>query len=525
MNKLTRNQIMCGTFLMAVALIMYLLNVFTPLFCDDWHYVFIFGTTEPITSLGGIIKSQCAHYLGFNGRFLVHSVVQLFDGILGKGMFNVFNAVMFVVFLYSMALVTSDEKKYYFKIMSLAFLLLFLVLRGFKYSFLWLSGSVNYLWVATALLIFHHYLQRERVPDKALFPLTMFGFICGWSNEAFIIGLGAAYFFYYLFHRDQLSRHRRYMLAAFYLGALLVVLSPGSINRALHGSSTFHYGLMFNLIHMKNVGIVYVLLLMMVYKLISSPKQFVAWARHEQVWLIATVVAFLFVLPTGAVTEHSRFGIEFFAMVLILRSVNWERIVNWPFAVADVAVVAFAAYITVCCHKYYLTDIEELAQLDNGSTLVMTSQPDIPSFVHDYILDYSEVYTGYDMKPYGYAREWIPDYYGVEDVLFLPRAFVEDVRRKPSTYNEFKTFGNLPFYAKRVPTSRQVHAAALQYKDPSYFSYLPKSLYPLGRIVTGEPEAIIGSNPSSIELDGQRYILIHRTWPDQDKRLKSIRLE
>ena len=101
------NKVLCAALLVAVTLVMWFFNHYTTLFLDDWHYAFIFGTLKPIRSIGDIFISQWHHYFEFtNGRFIAHFFVQLFDGILGKGAFNVFNAVFFALFIYVLAFVT-----------------------------------------------------------------------------------------------------------------------------------------------------------------------------------------------------------------------------------------------------------------------------------------------------------------------------------------------------------------------------------------------------------------------------------
>ena len=57
-------------------IIFYILNHFTPLYSDDWHYNFIYGTFENINSLSDIIKSQYIHYFNVNGRFISHTIIQ-----------------------------------------------------------------------------------------------------------------------------------------------------------------------------------------------------------------------------------------------------------------------------------------------------------------------------------------------------------------------------------------------------------------------------------------------------------------
>ena len=275
MNKLP-NKVLCAALLLAVTVVMWFLNHFTPLFLDDWHYAFIFGTLEPIRSVGDILVSQWHHYLSFNGRFVAHFFVQFFDGILGKGLFNVFNAVFFAVFLYALAIATSRDKKQYYSIMSVAFILVFLVMTGFKYVFLWLSGSCNYLWMAILLLFFIHLIEKEEIAKRYHVPLILFGFVCGWTNEAMIVGLGAAYFIYYVFHREQLTKHRLCMLAGFYLGALFIVFSPAAIHRALSTSAQY-ISLLDRVINLQNLGIFFILVAVVLIKVVFRKMKLGEW--------------------------------------------------------------------------------------------------------------------------------------------------------------------------------------------------------------------------------------------------------
>ena len=72
MHKLS-NKVLSAVLLVAVTVVMWFFNHYTTLFLDDWHYAFIFGTLEPIRSIGDILVSQWHHYFEFtNGRFIAH---------------------------------------------------------------------------------------------------------------------------------------------------------------------------------------------------------------------------------------------------------------------------------------------------------------------------------------------------------------------------------------------------------------------------------------------------------------------
>ena len=530
MKTISKHQTLSAVFLLVVGCIIYCLNVFTPLFSDDWHYTFIFGTQTHINSISDIIKSQWIHYFNFNGRSIVHFFVQYFDGILGKGVFNVFNTLLFIAYLCIFTLVITKEKKNYYKVLSVIFILTFLCIRSFKYNFLWLSGSFNYLWVATALLYFHYLIEIESISKKYSLLLIPYGFICGWSQESFVVGLGAAYFIYFLTHRDQLTKHRIYLLTAFFIGAVFLVFAPGSVNRALStdGLGVSHDSLIVKFLRMRNVTIMYILLAVLVIKFILNKKSFWHWVKKEQLFLIATIVSFCFVTLTGATSEHSRFAIEFFSLILILKCINWNRVDNRIITVANIVVLLIACFICKSCYDSYLLNERELSQIEqlksNKAEYVVTVQPNIPSWIrHQYALDYSE-YTESDIKIYGTTKQNLSRYYGVDSIIFLPNEFIKDLKRNPNKFSKFISFGKLPFYAKEIPNNQEYKDVKIEYKKPSYASW-PEALHTVLSKITGEHVECDYNSFKTIHIDGHRYILIDRPFPEQDKSLKRIILE
>lgn len=519
--------IMCAIFLGIVAIVMYLLNRFTPIFCDDWHYRFIFGTQTPIRTIGDIFVSQWHHYFEFtNGRFIAHFFVQLFDGILGKGAFNVFNAVFFALFLYALAVVTSHDRKQYYKIASVAFFLIFLLMTGFKYTFLWMSGSCNYLWMAILLLFFHRLIERDAIPARYNVPLLLYGFICGWTNEAMVVGLGGAYFLYYIIHRKELTAHRKYMLIGFVVGALILVLSPASIHRAFT-SSARNFTPMDRIVNMQNLRLFFVMILFVLFKVGFGKLNFKQWVKKEQMLVTATVISLVFILFTGFYLEHSRFGIELFSLLLILRTVNWEKVNTVIISVVNVCVLAFAIYAATICAKCYRVGQEELEPATRGETLILTTNPiETTSFMRRYVIDYYGygLHGGLDEEKYYGEDDWIPDYYGYHGKLvrMYPKQFIEDLDKNPELYNDFRTLGNQPFYAIRLTPEQDIWYAELSY-HPSKYNKLP---WPLNRIFmkfTDETDWDI-SDVTLMTHKGERYALIRRPRPAQDYRLKDIKL-
>lgn len=524
----TSNRVLCLAVLAVIAIVMYLLNRFTPLFCDDWHYVFIYGTTTPIQTLGDIFRSQWIHYFeSTNGRFIAHWFVQLFDGILGKGVFNVFNALAFAVFLYAIALVVARDKNQYYKIISVAFLLVFLLMAGFKYEFLWLSGSFNYLWAGTALLLFHHLLEKEELSRHAHVPLFLFGLVAGWGNEALSVGMSGSYFLYYATHRGQLTPRRLWMLAGFFLGTVLLVLSPASIHRAMNLSAK-QIGLVERVVCLQNMRLFFVLLVLMAGKAVVSLRSFKAWVKREQLLLLAVLISLAFILFTGFIYSHSRFGIELFSLLLILRMIGWERVGNAPVTVANAVVLAFAAHVVMVAAGCHDVACRELLMAADRQALIPTVSPvKDTSPLRRYILDYQGLgmREGIDEVKYYGEDDWIPKYYGHNDefVYFFPKVFLDDLKAHSDLYNRFRTLDGVPFYAMRLLPGQHPDYALLHY-GPSRFASWP---WPLNRVCAKlADEVVTDVSPVKVmPIDGENYAVVHKLRPGQDNRLKDIVLK
>lgn len=93
-NKTDRN--ISIAIISIVSLVMGIATYLTPWFLDDLNYMWSCGDGKTlITSFDQVIQSQVTHYFTVNGRFCAHVLVQLFNGILGVGVFAIFNGIMY----------------------------------------------------------------------------------------------------------------------------------------------------------------------------------------------------------------------------------------------------------------------------------------------------------------------------------------------------------------------------------------------------------------------------------------------
>ena len=227
--------------LLAVACaVFWWMNVLTPFKEDDMGFTLVDGVWSPVQSFGDFLQSCRNHYLGTNGR-LADLIPALFAAFLGKGAFNVVNALMLGLLAHLLSLLSVQRR-------SITAVAIFLAVVGTCYpvpgeTMLWMAGSANYLWAITLSLLLIYLLRwRKNAPltigEAALWLIG--GFVAGGFNEATSFGFFAGLCLYYIFNRSQLNRRAVIALAGYLLGMVLIISSPAAWNRAADGGITLN---------------------------------------------------------------------------------------------------------------------------------------------------------------------------------------------------------------------------------------------------------------------------------------------
>lgn len=219
------------------------MNVLTTLKEDDLAYSLIEGVWTPIGSLMDVFRSHAAHYVGSNGRVADWFAV-LFSGLLGKGVFNVCNTLVFGLLLHLLSLLTTGRR-------SLLAVSLFLAVVGTCFpvpgeTMLWLAGACNYLWAITTSLALARVLQRRQGRPLGWCEglLTLLGaMVAGAFNEATSFGFLAGWCLYYACNRRLFDRRVAVALVGYAVGVAIIVASPGAWQRAADGGIVVDMGL------------------------------------------------------------------------------------------------------------------------------------------------------------------------------------------------------------------------------------------------------------------------------------------
>lgn len=224
-------------FFITIGVAFYMLDRFS-LFClDDYMYAYKFGTYEPIKTLKDIFKSQSVHYMQFNGRFLVHCVVQLFCAILDIEWFRLFNAILFVIFNGLLARYIFTTWRISIRLYVLISGVIWLFIPRIGYTILGnIACCVNYLWVGVAALAFIILWQKICQVDKqhsviVNVGLGIVGVIIGSLQESFSIPIAGALFIYYCFYFKKFRGSVVWLVCGFWLGTLILVIAPSNFAR------------------------------------------------------------------------------------------------------------------------------------------------------------------------------------------------------------------------------------------------------------------------------------------------------
>ncbi len=225
----------------------FLINSKTGFMSDDYLYHFIYGdypdwgTLARITGFRDILKSMAAEYKIETGRIPVHIMVQLllmFD----KAVFNVCNSIVAVLLGILIYFHANYERKRSLLLFVLIYFLLWFFIPAANFAMVWLSGSVNYMWACTFILMFllpyRIYAERKRSLKHSMFLSVVMvptGLLAGWSHESIggVAGLMALlYIIYYFRNKIKIPAWAISGIISVAVGLFIMLSAPGSYLRA-----------------------------------------------------------------------------------------------------------------------------------------------------------------------------------------------------------------------------------------------------------------------------------------------------
>lgn len=227
--------IISGVGLLFLLSLQFCLHRFNPFINDDLWYATNLTTGEPITGIKDILQSQNWHYFNWGGRIVNHAVLQ---AVLSLGEFGADIANILATIVLGIVICTLSQCRD-----PLYFLFCEALIVSFNaniiYSMYWESGSVNYLYSSSWILLYLFVTLRELKEDVRELKGTAFwivplAFIAGMSNENMgpSCFVATAFVIIYLYRKKKKVPITLWEGAVFTLiGSVLLIFAPGNFVR------------------------------------------------------------------------------------------------------------------------------------------------------------------------------------------------------------------------------------------------------------------------------------------------------
>lgn len=543
-------------FMMAVAAVMLFFNYVTPpTLSDDVLYkcVWTLDETEarrPIETFGDVMESQAAHRQVVNGRMVVHTVAQVFMGMVGKDVFNVLNAFMFCLLVLLCALwvrpvqdgkdvraMVVDGAHGLFLPVVLFTFLFFILVPGFHDAFLWFVGSFNYLWTMVAVVAFLIYFYKKK--DAALtagsFLAGPFALLAGWTHEGLTLPLSLGLMVWmFLCRRDALRSGAFPAVLCFMAGTALCVLASGTLERVESSGMSLMSRMFYGCYCIFRFVRVSWLLLAVVA---------VAWFRHRRdvlkdelrrhiVLYSALLPAFGIILVCGRtqarVCTHAEILVSLLLVSLLLRlkpDRSFRTVVVAACVVMTAVTVSVAGFGVTNKHNYDY----QLAQQQNPAVDVVkvrqmsdTGCALFDALVERYVVPSVEFgffscYQGFDADDVNLRSAAM--LYGKRRVIYLPEEFAVRLQDMPQTFKGVMSDACGKIWVVCLPDGSRAKALRfLLHPEP------PESLplYKRPFAYEGDCYELPELKFKTVELYGRTYLFFARPLTNVYRRIKSI---
>lgn len=233
----------------------YILNDKTTLVLDDYSYHFTFSRvpnehTKLITNPIEIFGSMANHWKTWGGRVSIHFLLQLVF-MFKISIFNIINSIMFILLGTLIYKHINKPSKYKILWLILIYETIFLFAPQPSHTFLWKSGSANYLWSSVLLLCMtlvykKYYDDKNNIKDNYLnmILLFLFGLIVGNTNENMGCALIVIEIFFMLFYKTKYKKIPKWAFSSLIstsLGYIFLLTSPGNYLRAKYLYPNINY--------------------------------------------------------------------------------------------------------------------------------------------------------------------------------------------------------------------------------------------------------------------------------------------
>jgi len=333
-------------FITVVGLAFFAQNIIVPFFSDDLWWVA--GRNRPL------LETQFQFWMTQNGRIIPHTMLQLCTQS-GEIAYDIVITLSLLVAVWSLCRYGFGKVTF---VSSAIVVLVFLYLVPEQQTlFFWAAGGCNYLFplalIIPTLIVIQKSINEE--PDYTSWQtvgLSVLTLAAGWTHEIYALPISLALFVEVIRRRGKLKCETWMMICMFWVGALLIVLSPGTWHRIvtsqggdvnitskiLTSLKVFRYGRLF-----------YVLLILLI-GLVLSRRYSIRDFFRKQLFLFICFIGSLCIVTALGVGGRAIWGVEVFALLLILR---WMQM-NVKSDSRFLNIAGSAVLVLMLCHQIAL---------------------------------------------------------------------------------------------------------------------------------------------------------------------------
>ncbi|PKM75666.1 DUF6056 family protein [Acetobacterium sp.] len=436
------NRILFFALLVLTFSYMVFLNMKTPLIADDFVYTFIFGTSIPVMTLGDIVTSQIAYYTTWGGRVAAEVLTQTFM-FLGKDVFNIANSFCYIIFCLAVYFLAVG-RRIRFELLLLTTVLIWFFIPMFGQTVMWLTGSCNYLWCGTIILLailpFRLYQEKQtKLLNSIWFALAMIPlfFISGITNEntagamiLIMLMFGALYF------KEKIQIPAFAYTGLFFAtcGFLSMIFAPGNSLRVENESAVAEVTMMvgsnpiitrlsyfaYNLYALMPL----VILAAIAFVILKNEKDRKALVNFG-IFTVAAAAAMLVMLLPPKFPPRAMFGLAAFLIIAVVYAFSQlkltpERIRKFVL-IPGCAVLLFYimswGYVgvdAITVNKQYIARVQIIEEHKNEALIQV---PEIvPLSSHNGMYGLKDV----QLDPNHWVNRALADYFGVPNIVLLP---------------------------------------------------------------------------------------------------------
>lgn len=457
-------------FLALVTVVITILTWDLPFIGDDYVYNYIIengcDSDRPINNIYDLFISQYNHLLTANGRFFVHIVLQFINAFIGKWFFNLLNPLFFLAYILLTAYYAVGKVSFPVVVVTTA---LILFMPTFADIYLWMAGSMNYLWTTVIILIFLILLDRHegRPISWSSWKLLLLSFVAGCTHEGISVPIAVGFLAVTFPERKNIRHTERFwMLVTFAVSAF--ICAAFNVHRAAPAYDELHM-IIYDRIYkgatiLGHLHLIYLLIALVVLGLFINKTKVVSVLRKNISWIITIIITVPIIYVSGVWYDRTAYMIEYASILLILRlfyefkgyfrlrHLSFQQSNTTPLFIGAM-VLGFMIIIFLSCALYWSKQnrlqfrmMED--QILAGNQVICYDNFEVPKIFKRYILEGTpkEIHS---LNPDNQYCSTLAKYYHVRSLAFYPRQFWDDIADRSKSFDELTDFGNLPFYVKR----------------------------------------------------------------------------